>query len=241
MNEITTILTVMDRIGYLESQLKSIETQTIKSDIIIHWNSDEEYKLEYPSIIYRNQNKSAPLYNRFISSININTPYVFICDDDILPGKNYLERCIEFSRKKNNNLCIVSYGMIFKEGETKYNVYQRINHKSNITKPTLVNMGGQGYFLPTKLLKHFNTSMIYEEYGEDIHLGYICWLNKIPTYVLDKDINNPYTWQDLTMGRRGSDSKAQWKYPTHKPIRSKLIKKYTELGWDFNLKDTDLI
>ena len=45
-------------------------------------------------------------------------------------------------------------------------------------------------------------------------------------YDLDKDINNPYTWQDLTMGRRGSDSKAQWKYPTHKPIRSKLIKKY---------------
>ena len=26
--------------------------------------------------------------------------------------------------------------------------------------------------------------------SEDIHLGYVCWLNNIPTYVLDKDKND---------------------------------------------------
>ena len=82
MNKVTTVLTVTDRIEYLKTQIKAIENQTIDSDIIIHWNSDEEYTLNYPAIIYRNQHKSAPLYNRFFSSVNITTPYIFICDDD---------------------------------------------------------------------------------------------------------------------------------------------------------------
>ena len=112
MNQVTTILTVTDRLEYLESQLESINNQTIKSDIIIHWNTNSEYKLKYPSVIYRNQHKSNPLYNRFISSLNISTPYIFICDDDILPGKKYIERCLDFSNGKD--VCIVSYGMNFK-------------------------------------------------------------------------------------------------------------------------------
>ena len=40
--------------------------------------------------------------------------------------------------------------------------------------------------------------------GEDIHLGYVCWLNNIPTYVLDKDKNDIDTWQDITLGKRYS-------------------------------------
>lgn len=241
MNSVTTILTVTDRISYLESQLKSIEEQTVKSDILIHWNNSSNYNLQYPSIIYRNQHKSIPLYNRFISSLNISTPYVFICDDDILPGKKYLERCIEFSKKNKDNVCIVSYGMNFKKGETQYNVSQRIHHNLFLSNPLPVNMGGQGYFFPTHLLIKYCENKIHDTLsGEDIHLGYVCWLNNIPIYVLDKDKKDRDTWQDLTSGRRGRDDKAQWKYSTHNPIRNKLIKIYTDLGWNFELSKSML-
>ena len=64
---ITTILTVMDRLDYLPSQLKAIRNQSIDTNIIIHWNRKDIYSLDYPAIIYNNQHKSAPLYNRFIS------------------------------------------------------------------------------------------------------------------------------------------------------------------------------
>ena len=233
MNLVTTILTVTNRLEYLESQLESINNQTIKADIIIHWNSDSEYNLKYPSIIYRNQHKSVPLYNRFISSLNITTPYIFICDDDILPGKKYLEKCLEFSKDKN--MCIVSCGMDFNEGETKYNIIRRIGQNTFLNSPTQVNMGGQGYFFPTSLLIKYCENKIHDTLsGEDIHLGYICWLNNIPIYVLDKNKNDKDTWQDLTLGSRGDDDKAQWKYVAHKPTRNKLIKIYTDLGWDFN-------
>ena len=119
MKEVTTVLTVMDRIEYLNSQLLAIEDQTISSDLIIHWNTNSVYRYKYPVFIYSNQHKSAPLYNRFISSLNISTPYIFICDDDILPGRKYLERCIEFSKQKNDKVCIVNYGMIFNENESE--------------------------------------------------------------------------------------------------------------------------
>ena len=199
MNLVTTILTVTDRLEYLESQLESINNQTIKSDIIIHWNNDSEYNLEYPSIIYRNQHKSVPLYNRFITSLNITTPYIFICDDDILPGKKYLERCLAFSKGKN--MCIVSYGMDFNEGETKYNVSRRIGQNVFLKSPTEVNMGGQGYFFKTDLLRKYCENKIHSTLsGEDIHLGYVCYKENIPTYVLDKDKKDKDTWQDLTLG-----------------------------------------
>jgi hypothetical protein len=99
-------------------------------------------------------------------------------------------------------------------------------------------MGGQGYFFPTKLLKEYCNTKIHSTIsGEDIHLGYVCWLNNIPTYVLDKDKKDIDTWQDITLGKRGHDDKAQWRYPTHKPIRNKLMNIYTTMGWKFKNKD----
>lgn len=233
MSLVTTVLTITDRLPYLKSQIKSIEDQTIKSNILIHWNNDTDYTLKYPAIIYKNQHKSKPLYDRFISSLNISTPYTFICDDDILPGKKYLEKCIEFSKDKN--VCIVSCGMNFKEGETEYKVNERIGQNTFLTSPTQVHMGGQGYFFRTSLLRKFCEAKLHDlQYGEDIHLGFICWLNNIPMYVLDKNKNNKDTWQDLNLGINGDDDNAQWRYPTHKPVRSKLIKIYNQLGWKFD-------
>jgi len=232
---ITTVLTVTDRLEYLQSQLESIKNQTVSSEIFIHWNNDTEYELEYPSVIYRNQHKSTPLYSRFINSINITTPYVFICDDDTLPGKKYLEKCLEFS--KNKDVCIVSCGMNFNEGETKYNVNKRIRQSEFLKVPTQVNMGGQGYFLKTELLRKYCNYKTHSTLsGEDIHLGFVCYKENIPIYVLDKDENDKDTWQDLTLGERGNDEKAQWKYPTHKPVRDELMGIYTSLGWEFNIK-----
>ena len=238
MNSVTTVLTVTDRLDYLESQIESIENQSIDSNIVIHWNTDKEYTLDYPVFIYRNQQKKAPLYSRFFNSLSLTTPYVFICDDDILPGKKYLERCVDFSQKQNDSVCIVSYGMIFDKDETKYNA-ERIHTNLFLTKPKLVNMGGQGYFFKTDLLKHYSNIETYSSTnGEDIHLGFTCWKHNINTYVLDSDKKDKDTWQDLTLGTRGSDEHAQWRQNNFYPTRDNLIPKYKSLGWEFLSKNT---
>ena len=237
---ITTVLTVTDRLDYLDSQIEAIENQTVKSDIFIHWNTGKEYTLDYPALIYNNQHKSAPLYKRFTSSVNFKTPYIFICDDDILPGKKYIERCINFI--ENNNSCIVSYGMILEKHSTNYNVKERIDHQSYINKPRQVDMGGQGYFFKTELLRDYCNHKTHSDIsGEDIHLGYVCYKMGVPTYVLDSNRNDKDTWQDMSMGERGMDDAAQWRYSTHIPVRDNLISIYSKLGWKFELANPSVI
>ena len=112
MNQVTTVLSAVKRLHYLPSQIESIEEQTIDSDISLIWHNDEPYNLEYPATIYKSgRDKFNSLYGRFYNSLHIKTPYVFIVDDDILPGKKYLERCIEYSKSVEDNVVISTFGV----------------------------------------------------------------------------------------------------------------------------------
>jgi len=242
MNQITSVLTVVERPEYLNTQIDCIKKQSINSDIFIVWRNKQQYDLKYPAILYFNESSHFnSLYGRFYNSLHIKTPYVFICDDDLLPGKKYLERCIEFSKSKNDKVVISSYGMKFKEGEKKYNVNKRINHNTFPKVPVKVDMGGQGWFMKTELLKLFTSyPYLLDDSGEDIHFSFCLFKNSIDIFVLDKDIDNKDTWQDTCRGSRGNDEKAQWKNTTHKIVRDKLIDKYTSLGWKFNINKSFL-
>jgi len=239
---ITTVLTVCDRLDYLESQIEAIENQTVKSEIFIHWNSLEPYPLHYPAFVYKNTEKHFSLYNRFYATINNRTEYTFIPDDDIIPGKNYIEKCIEFSKSKNDKVAIGVLGMNFAEGETKYNVKERVGvgHKIFPSRSYKVDMIGQGYFMHRDILRNYTNTNPLHPYGEDIHLAYCLYNNDIPLYVLDIDKEDKSTYPDLTYGRRGNDAKSQWKHPRHQKLRDFLMESYTSSGWKFK-KDYTLL
>jgi hypothetical protein len=241
MKKVTTVLSVVNRLPYLNSQLDSINNQTVDSDIFIIWRNKERYSLSYPCIIYENESKHFnSLYGRFYNSIHIKTPYVFIVDDDILPGSEYVERCINFSKQNNDKVAVCTFGVNFASGETKYNPVFRVDQNLFLDNPLQVDMGGQGWFMKTELLYYF----LYQPpvdltTGEDLHFSYCLFKNNIPIYVLDKDKNNLKTWQDVGLGKRGEDDKAQWKTnPNHFPVRDKLMEIYTSLGWEFKSKKT---
>lgn len=238
MNQVTTVLSVVERPEYLDSQIDAIKTQTVPSDIFIIWRNNLDYSLPYPSVIYRNESKHFnSLYGRFFNSLHIKTPYVFICDDDLLPGDKYLERCIDFSKSKNDNIVISSFGVDFKTDTTKYEPLSRIDQDVFLDFPKKVDMGGQGWFMKTELLKLFLLYPFFkEESGEDIHFSFCLFQAMVDIFVLDKDINNVGTWQDTTLGERGLDDKAQWKQKQHNMIRNELVKHYVELGWKFQAK-----
>jgi hypothetical protein len=237
MNQVTTVLTAVNRLHYLPSQLDSIKTQSIPSDIFMIWRNKETYDLKYPSIIYRNESQHFnSLYGRFYNSLHIKTPYVFIVDDDILPGKKYIERCIEFSKKENDKVVICTYGVEVNQKNLTYFNVSRIGPQVFLDTPTQVDMGGQGWFMKTELLNHFlDEHIIDESTGEDLHFSF-CLANKnIPIMILDKDKNDKDTWQDLTLGERGGDDYSQNKNnPTHWEVRDKLLKAYAEKDWKFS-------
>lgn len=238
MNQVTTVLSVVKRLEYFESQIDAINAQTIPSDIFVIWRNDQYYFHSYPAIIYRNESKHFnSLYGRFFNSLHIKTPYVFICDDDLLPGKQYLEKCINFSKSKNDNVVISSFGVDFKTDTTKYEPLSRIDQDVFLDSPKKVDMGGQGWFMKTELLKLFLLYPFFkEESGEDIHFSFCLFQAMVDIFVLDKDRNKVDTWQDTTLGERGLDDKAQWKQKQHNKVRDELVKHYVELGWKFQAK-----
>ena len=242
MKLVTTVLTVCDRHEYLDSQINAIKAQSIDSDIFIHWNSVKEYNLEYPAFVYKNTEKPKSLYSRFYSSLDIRTPYVFIPDDDILPGSKYLEKCIEFSKSKNDQVLIGALGMNFPQGTREYDIRTRVGAGYNHfpTTPVRVDMVGQGYFMSTDLLRYFGSFTPSHKYGEDILLAFSMYKNNIPIYVLDIDRSDLATYPDFTVGQRGRDDFAQWKHPRHKKLRSLLVQMYTNQGWEFK-KNNSLI
>ena len=132
--------------------------------------------------------------------------------------------------------------MIFEEGSTSYNVKERISADIHLNKPRQVDMGGQGYLFKTELLRKYCSYEIHnDKWGEDIHLGFVCFKENIHTYVLNSDKSNIDTWQDMTVGQRGVDEAAQWRYPTHKPVRDQLVNIYSKRGWKFKLANPLLI
>lgn len=241
MNKVTTVLSVVNRLHYLESQIESINEQTVDSDIFMIWRNKKTYDLKYPSIIYRNESEHFnSLYGRFYNSLHIKTPYVFIVDDDILPGKKYIERCMEFSKKENDKVVICTFGVTVSPNNISYYNISRTGPEIFLNKPTQVDMGGQGWFMKTELLYHFlNETIVDESTGEDLHFSF-CLANKnIPIMILDKDKKDRDTWQDLTLGRRGGDEFAQkGTNPTHHKVRDELLKVYAQKGWKFKNKSS---
>ena len=61
-------------------------------------------------------------------------------------------------------------GMIFKEGETNYNVDTRIGQNTFLKTPIQVDMGAQGYFFPTKLLKEYCNTKIHSTISVKIYI-----------------------------------------------------------------------
>lgn len=233
MKQVTTVLSVVKRLEYFKSQIDAIESQTIDSDIFVIWRNASEYSFSYPSIIYKNESQHFnSLYGRFYNSLHIKTPYTFIVDDDILPGEKYIERCINFSKEHNDKVVIATYGVNFKSNTSEYTPKERIGPEVFLKEPKKVDMGGQGWFMKTELLQHFLYESIFNEgSGEDLHYSYCLFKNKVPIYIIDKDVNDSKTWQDLTLGKRGEDDQAQWKQTQHLDIRNKVLKHYTTKGW----------
>lgn len=243
MNKVTTVLSAVNRLHYLPSQIESIQAQTTPSDILLIWRNQKVYDLEFPCIIYRNESKHFnSLYGRFYNSLHVKTPYIFIVDDDILPGKEYIERCIKFSKSKNDKVVISTFGITVNPNNITYSDIVRYNTKLFLDKPIQVDMGGQGWFMKTELLYHFlDQAIIEQSNGEDLHFSY-CLSNKsIPIIVLNKDRKNKDTWQDLTLGKRGGDDFGIHKVDkNHWQVRDRLLKAYAKKGWKFLHKSSIL-
>lgn len=240
----TTVLNVFARPEYLPEQLKAIREQTILSDIWIDYTVPEGGTVfdlssiapEAKITIRFNQNLYH--YGRFYYSLNATSDYIFICDDDIIPGKRYLEYCIE-TIQKYKNCVITGYGLIFDRSKEGYQPTKRYGWhtlgSSGQKDYQQVDMGGHSWFMRKETLNLIAREVpLNNTNGEDLHFSYM--INKyssIPIIVLPHLIDQPEKWScDYKRGMKmGNDNNATFRRQDHNTIRDKAVNYYLANGW----------
>lgn len=99
---ICTVLNIYKRVDYLEKQIKSLLAQTQPITERIVRVNDTSRRSEYLEIIDKyipqatvmESNKNLWVRSRFFAAFNAQSEYIFVVDDDIIPGKYRLENCI---------------------------------------------------------------------------------------------------------------------------------------------------
>ena len=238
--EVTVILTIFDRFDYFKEQLESIQAQSVSVDIWVDYTVLRREEMEgilatYPDLKFSIRwNQNLKYHGRFNYALNADTPYVFICDDDIIPGPKYLEHCIETLNKLGDAL-LTSYGVILDPDEKGYVPARKEGYKSMNIEPVQVDMAGQSMFMKTEYLRFLNAEPpLTRENGEDLHFSFM--LQKyggIPVYAPAHNPEEPDKWGcDPEKGELyGEDDKATWKKSDHVPIRDSIVNTYRKNGW----------
>lgn len=248
--DVTIILNLWKR-NYFEEQMTALLNQSVlPTEIwVIHYENHiniqeriNEFKDLFPNIILISSDKNLMYFGRFSIAINTNTKYIWFLDDDIIPGKFYLENST-ISCQKNNSI-ISCAGRIIPKNNFRPEQFDSTNYKNvfvgDVNKkkdynynPTeqLVDYGCQSYFLKKEWLAAFwsiwpTTFMS----GEDIHLSATCKTRlNVNTMVIEQtELSNTGNMKKFY----GRDSKASYKKFDFVDIREKVIEHHIQdNGW----------
>lgn len=239
--DVTVVLNIWKR-EYLEEQLASILLQTVvpKEIWIIHYenhisSSDtiDMFREFHSKVVLIKSDKNLKYFGRFSIAINVSTEFVWLVDDDIIPGSRWLENCVckcdeldaivsctgriipkdEFQPEnidcENRRKCFV--------GDT---AHQTINLCS---VDTLVDYACNSYFFKTEWMKcYWSIWPTTFSSGEDIHLSATCkTLLGINTYVIKQ--TNKSTSGNIKRFY-GNDKFASWMESNFIALREKVLR-----------------
>ena len=189
-------------------QLEAVKNQTVAPKEILLWYNhpgDDElmnYDIinEIPTAF---SNKNMGVWARFAYALNANSKYVCILDDDTIPGKRWLENCLNTIKTHRGLLGTV--GLMYtippppsSKSSSYFSHYLRFGWPHPNKKTIEVDLVGHAWFFEKEWLgsywrdtpdtNHFKTC------GEDMHFSYaIQKYLKLKTYV------PPHPWNDLEM------------------------------------------
>lgn len=230
MADIAAIISLWRR-NYLEEQLDSLLAQTLPPRRIV-LVQNEAAMLDVEPVVRRFADRSVDItcvksdvnfkyFLRFAIGSLVQNEYLFFVDDDIIPGRHWLELCVEKSRQYN--AIISPTGRIIPKDTfrpEKMFIYRRPERyvagdvteeeENSSAEDRRVDYGCNSYFIRSEWIRHFwsiwpQTLMS----GEDIHLSASLMLgDAIPTVVPQQ------TTHDTSGNLRrhyGGDEHASWR------------------------------
>jgi hypothetical protein len=208
MVSVSVVLTVYKR-NYLEQQLIALSKQTLQPDkIYVFQNGDyvdiseirKKYNFNY---IYNQENTK--FYGRFAYCLTLETEYVVIFDDDLIPAPRWLE--LSISESLRLNAIIGSNARTFKDNK----IIAPCNDEGIRPETLLADWVGHCWVFKKKWLHYmFSVEPLTYNGGEDLQL---CSLSKllgnINTYVCKQPSEDFLS--DVTFNQIAGDEHASYK------------------------------
>ncbi|WP_036384159.1 glycosyltransferase family 2 protein [Muricauda sp. MAR_2010_75] len=244
---VSVILNIYKR-PYFEEQIEAILSQSlpVENVIIIH---NEDYieipediktsiKSRHSNLYFIESEFNLKYFARFHIAASLETPFVYIIDDDVIPTPGWIERCyhacIELGAIiSGTGRCLEDgcYSVADSKISTDTFVGDMINPKFNCIRDlTQVDYACSSYFFRREWLDYFfRYTPLMLNNGEDIHLSASCMVAAgIPTFVLPQ---NEFDSSNIRI-HYGGDSMATWKKNKFFAQRKDIIKYWIqEHGW----------
>jgi len=214
---ITAILTVYRRPELLKKQVKALESQTRPPDHIWIWQnkSPENHQVKPPQrTILINSGYNFLYHGRFALGLlaQAHSEYVVFFDDDIIPGADWLENCMNCMFTQPGLYVGVGNRLIKKEKEGQKRPW--FGWRNPNDKIEEVDYGGHSWFLKSDWLRYFWAEKpVSMKNAEDIQLSFALQKNGIPTYCPPHPKNNTRLWSNIVAWKYGKMAVASHKNP----------------------------
>ena len=215
---ITAILNVYRRPELLEQQVYLLQNQTVPPKHIWIWqnNAPEKIKIKRPKgTILVNSSFNFLYHGRFALALlaQAYTEYVAVFDDDIMPGKKWLENCLTCLQQQPGLYVATGNRLLSQEYEGQKRPWYGWRGPHDGIKE--VDYGGHCWFLKTEWLPYFwGEKPISLENAEDIQLSFALQKNGgIHTYAPPHQDDDIEMWGNTVGWKYGKTRVASQKNP----------------------------
>lgn len=208
---ITVILNAYKREVFLEEQIKAIKNQSVKVDKIMIWQNGNYFNISVDDDITTvKSSDNLGVWARFTLALNCKTKYIAIFDDDTIPGRKWLENCLNTIQINRGLLGTV--GLVYNSPNsyfpnTRYG-WADINNES----VKQVDIVGHCWFFERDWLSVYFKELPPVDMttvGEDMHFSFMLqkYLN-INTFVPPHPSNDMEMWGSIKGWQYGTEPNA---------------------------------
>jgi len=243
----TVILTVFGRQEVFFDQISSLKNQTIQPKEIIVFIDKHPSKSSPEIKSYCNSNKiqffesniNTGVWGRFAISLLAKGDYIFILDDDIIPGKKWFEHSLSYLTKYN---CVIGgVGVLFKKNTSDYSVEKRIGWVSPNDKQIEADVIGHCWGAKRNFFEEFwknsQDHYLYRKSGEDIQFSFQARKLGLSIIVPYHGSDSEY-WSNIKGTKFGTNEEALSLNPKAVLRMAKYLKKVRHKGFKY-LSETD--
>ena len=238
---VTAILTVWKR-NHLEEQLQALFGQTVPPAYI--WVQQSQHHVDVSAIVDKYKDRvryscwenNLGVFGRFESVVDVETPFVYIMDDDIIPGKRFVERALNSCKRLN--AIISPHGRLLSPDTCQTKIFVGDGYEFQhgfCLEDTKVDFGNNAWFFKKEWISYFlSQTPLYRNNGEDIHFSAMCkLLGNIPTYV-------PRQIVPVESGNvkryYSADEHALHRKPLFGKERVEVVERFRNIGWHLRLE-----